>query len=254
MNDIIRIVTRRFGSTDVTAVDAREVHTALGVGRDFSNWIKGRIEELSLVIHEDFEVFAESGENGGRPRLQYVVSLDAAKHLAMAERNARGREVRAHFIACEKKLRERTADPLAVFRDPAALRTALLGYVEENLALKAEVESQSATITELAPKADAHDALMDSLDTLGFRAAVKVLHRTTAVTEREVRSMLIQRNWVQRLDGTLMPAAYGEQRGYVTTRVTEYRDQEGVQRSRAELRITNKGVARLQKLLTTADA
>lgn len=139
------------------------------------------------------------------------------------------------------------ADPLAALADPSKLRELLLGYTERVLALEANV-------AELAPKAESHDALMGSADTLGFRAAVKVLHRTTAVRESEVRTLMFERRWIQRLDGALMPASYGEQRGYVTARVTEYTTAEGEQRSRSELRITPKGLERLRQLLTAADA
>jgi hypothetical protein len=36
-------------------VDARDLHGRLGVGRDFSNWIKDRIEKYELVEGKDYE-------------------------------------------------------------------------------------------------------------------------------------------------------------------------------------------------------
>ncbi len=86
-------------------VDARTLHKIIGVGRDFSNWIKGRIAEYGFVEKQDFEVFARSGENsnGGRPSLDYALSLDMAKELAMLERTELGKQVRRYFIRCQKE-------------------------------------------------------------------------------------------------------------------------------------------------------
>lgn len=58
------------GDEKFQTVNARDLHTFLEVGRDFTNWIKGRIEEYSFNEYTDFVVFAETGENplGGRPR------------------------------------------------------------------------------------------------------------------------------------------------------------------------------------------
>ena len=147
-----------------------------------------------------------------------------------------------------------TAAPTFDPSDPRVVVAVIRSLDTKVLALEATVTEQVEVIAELEPKAATYDALMESADTYGFRESVKHLHRTTAVTEREVRTLLIDRGWVQRLGGTLLPASYGEQREYVTTRVTEYTDPKGVRRSSSELRITNKGLARLQKLLTRADA
>lgn len=90
------------------AVSARELHNFLGVGKDFSNWIKDRIKKYGFVENQDFEVFARFGENpnGGRPSTEYALSIDMAKELSMVENNERGKQARRYFIECEKRLRE----------------------------------------------------------------------------------------------------------------------------------------------------
>ncbi|MDR1149364.1 MAG: antA/AntB antirepressor family protein [Spirochaetaceae bacterium] len=88
-------------------VNARELHNAMDVGRDFTSWIKGRIEEYGFIKGEDYEVFTKTGENpaGGRPATEYAVSPDMAKELAMLENNEQGRRIRRYFIAVEKRSR-----------------------------------------------------------------------------------------------------------------------------------------------------
>ncbi len=92
-------------------VNARDLHGHLGVGRDFTSWVKGRIEQYGFVEYEDYEVFTKSGENplGGRPLGEYFISVDMAKELCLVENNERGRACRRYFIACERTVREAKA-------------------------------------------------------------------------------------------------------------------------------------------------
>lgn len=85
--------------------DARDLHQFLNVGRDFSTWVKDRIEQYGFVDGEDFSpVLGKS--TGGRPGMEYHLTLDTAKELAMVENNEQGRQVRRYFIAMEREARE----------------------------------------------------------------------------------------------------------------------------------------------------
>lgn len=126
-------------------VNARELHEFLGVGKDFSNWIKDRIEKYGFVEDEDFAIFDspnlanQTGRGGDRRSKDYLLTIDTAKEIAMAENSEKGRTVRRYFIACEKKLKE-TYD-LRLPRDlPAALR-ALADAEEQKLVLQAKAEA-----------------------------------------------------------------------------------------------------------------
>ncbi len=81
------------------------------MGRDFTSWVKGRIEQYGFVEYEDYEVFTKSGENplGGRPLGEYFISVDMAKELCLVENNEKGRACRRYFIACEHTVREAKA-------------------------------------------------------------------------------------------------------------------------------------------------
>ena len=87
------------------AVSARELHSFLESKRDFSNWIKDRIEKYGFIENQDFEVFNKFGENpnGGRPQIEYALSIDCAKEISMVEGNEKGKQARRYFIECEKK-------------------------------------------------------------------------------------------------------------------------------------------------------
>lgn len=89
-------------------VNARDLHDWLNVGRDFTNWIKGRIDKYGFVENQDYVIIAKMGEKpqAGRPSTEYVISLDMAKELSMVENNERGREARKYFIEVEKLARK----------------------------------------------------------------------------------------------------------------------------------------------------
>ena len=85
--------------------DARDLHGALGVRRDFSTWFKDRVDQYGFIEGEDFS--PNLGKSlGGRPATNYMITLDMAKELAMIENNEIGRRIRRYFIEAEKKARE----------------------------------------------------------------------------------------------------------------------------------------------------
>ncbi len=109
VNSTITIATRQ-GELDGQSqplVNARDLHAFLDVGRDFSNWIKSRIRDYQFLENADYIEFspklAKTSIFGGRPKMEYHISLDMAKELAMVERNDKGRLARRYFIDVEKR-------------------------------------------------------------------------------------------------------------------------------------------------------
>ena len=90
------------------AVSARDLHSFLESKQDFSTWIKNRIDKYDLVENVDYAVFHKFMENpnGGRPQIEYALTVDAAKELSMVEGNEKGKQARRYFIECERKLKE----------------------------------------------------------------------------------------------------------------------------------------------------
>ena len=88
-NSIIPLFESNFNGEKEMAVSARDLWRKLEVKTDFSNWIKRRIEDSMLRKGLDFLVFAKNGENlsGGRPTQEYLLTLDAAKHVSMLEKS-----------------------------------------------------------------------------------------------------------------------------------------------------------------------
>lgn len=109
---LIPIFTGEITEQETQFCNARDLHRSLKVGRDFTTWIKGRIDEYGFVRRVDFEVFdspvsgnQKSRRGGDRRSIDYRLTLDMAKELAMIENNEIGRAVRRYFIQCETALR-----------------------------------------------------------------------------------------------------------------------------------------------------
>lgn len=134
-------------------VDARELHEKLESKRDFSNWITDRIEKYDFIENIDFTTILLKS-TGGRPRIEYALTLDTAKEIAMVENNEQGRKIRRYFIEVEKKARNMFEIPKTL---PEALRKAaeLAEQLEQQkpkvlFAESVETSKNSVLINELA--------------------------------------------------------------------------------------------------------
>ena len=68
MNELIQVAERQIGEGAIQTVNARDLHVFLEVGKDFSNWMKGRIEQYGFVENQDFvcSPILASKERSGR--------------------------------------------------------------------------------------------------------------------------------------------------------------------------------------------
>lgn len=92
-------------------VPARVLHEKLAVETRFNDWIDRRIKEYGFI--KDFDYYysnlssnKEIANIRDNTKLDYNLSIDMAKELAMVEKNANGRKVRRYFIEMEKIARE----------------------------------------------------------------------------------------------------------------------------------------------------
>ena len=100
----LAIEGRIFDGEEQTSVNARELWKELGSKRQFGNWIKERLSDF--VDGQDYTINKiVNGENRGRfAPTEYYITLDVAKHLAMLERNERGKKIRRILLECEKHM------------------------------------------------------------------------------------------------------------------------------------------------------
>lgn len=225
--------------------DARTLHAALRVGRDFSNWIKDRLEEIGAQEGAEFIALDNSPNlaktSGGRPRRDYWLSLDLAKEVAMLERSEIGKTIRRYFIQAEKQLRASQG-----FALPATLSEALQLAADQ----ARENERLTAQNALLAPKAEVYDALISADGTYAVGDAAKILgtgeiRLFQALRDRQIL-MDKARSGVEHHN---LPYQQFIERGYFTV-ITRPRPNSETGRVTQTTRITAKGLAWLQRHMT----
>ncbi|EHL1890072.1 antA/AntB antirepressor family protein [Escherichia coli] len=130
-SQLIPVFNGTIANETTLLVNARDLHTFLGVGKRFASWMTERIEEYGFVENQDYIAISQKREIGyGRGKKDYHLTLDTAKETAMVERNEKGRQIRRYFIECEKKLRNMQsaqAEPQQQFTDEEII---LLCYMQ----------------------------------------------------------------------------------------------------------------------------
>ena len=153
--DLIHVTEREGKQT----VNARELHSFLESKQDYSTWIKGRIEKYGFVEGADYLLhkFMEQTPSGAKQKIDYHVSIDMGKQLAMVENNAKGQEARRYFIECERRA-------LAPIKETPQMLIARA------------LQAANQLVMEMTPKAEAFDRFISSGTNLTMEEAAKDLN------------------------------------------------------------------------------
>lgn len=95
MNALIKISYE----TEQPTVSARELHDGLEIKSNFTTWFE-RMCEYGFTENDFFPKMEES--TGGRPSMDYQISVDMAKQICMIQRTEKGRQYRQYFLDLEK--------------------------------------------------------------------------------------------------------------------------------------------------------
>jgi len=123
MKELIPVRQQSIGQQEIKTVNARELHSFLEVKKDFSDWIKDRINKYGFTENQDYVCSPVLGSEGrgGKNRIDYHLTIDMAKELSMVERNEKGKEARLYFLECERVANQpQNTVALPNFLDPAA--------------------------------------------------------------------------------------------------------------------------------------
>lgn len=102
MENLIKITTNEQGSS---VVSARDLHAYLGAGSNMNTWFKNQVDRAMLDEGLDFIQISEQS-TGGRPLVDYAMTLSAAKEISMLNGGEKGKQARTYFIECEKIAKE----------------------------------------------------------------------------------------------------------------------------------------------------
>ncbi len=184
MEMLVAVEVRKVGNENINTVNARDVHAFMSVATHFKDWIKRRIEEVEAVENVDYTVLKfEHGESKGlaeTPTLfnqaqfkpvDYFLTLDLAKHVAMLERTAKGRQIRQYFIDVEKHQRLFPGAPRTMLESVKLLAQ----YIEYSEQQDAFIKRQDDEIVRMKPAQTFVDKFVSAPDLFNLRRAAKAL-------------------------------------------------------------------------------
>ena len=172
MSDLIPIERREVGGTTLNTCNARDLWQFVESKRKFADWIKDRIDRFGFVEGKDFAVHKFVTQWNQVDRIDYHLTIEMAKELAMVENNAKGREIRRYFIACERRAKEHPIEEaLERFNVPKSYPEAM--RLAADLAEQKEVMEKRLAIVE--PKAAIADRIALADGDLNLTACAKTL-------------------------------------------------------------------------------
>ena len=200
-------------TTGSNLVNARDLHGFLGVKRDFSTWIKDRIEKYDFSENEDYTVLKydylgnilsirlpKSGESDTQnvSRIEYALTLDMAKELSMIENNDKGRMARKYFIEVENryKIPKNYAEALRRCADHVEeienLRQRLVIQTQIAEQEKAEKETAVKTLVEKQEDLEFAESFVEpgENDMLVRQVAAKLEQNNIIIAEKNLRKFL----------------------------------------------------------------
>lgn len=154
-------------STGEKVVYGTDLHRVLEVRSHYRDWIRNRLNDIDAVENEDYEGAKISAPSGQTAR-DHIIRLDAAKEMAMLERNEKGKQLRRYFIQVEKRYKDRI---------PAGIPTGKQLMALAVLEAQKTIEEQNRAIERMAPKEVFADAVASSHSSILIGELAKILRQ-----------------------------------------------------------------------------
>lgn len=161
MNEtMMKMVTVNYDSEQPTVL-GRDLHEALGIKTAYKDWFP-RMCEYGFEEGKDFCSFL-SESTGGRRSTDHQITIPMAKEICMIQRTEIGRRYRQYFIALEEKW---NSPELVMARALKLANVQIQDLQTVNKALLKTNEQQERVITEMKPKAEYAEKILQSKETL----------------------------------------------------------------------------------------
>ncbi len=181
--DLIKITKNKTGKG---VVNARELHKEIESKQEFSAWFKKKVitsvffrenEDWTLTGAYDYkgnllilrhDKFINTENQQVTPhKIEYAITIDTAKKVAMAEQTEKGEIVRNYFIEKERQVNEQL---------PKSLPENYIQALEKLIETEKEKELLKLEISENKPKIELHDKLMSSDVAISFGQFAKMIN------------------------------------------------------------------------------
>ena len=121
MNELIKIDWRMIGEKTVDAVSAKDLYAGLGLSSaHWAKWADANIVKNDFfIVGRDWEGITQ--RVNGNETMDYAITLEFAKHMAMMAKTEKAHDYRNYFIECERKTKQQIAIPLTYLEALEAL-------------------------------------------------------------------------------------------------------------------------------------
>ena len=171
MNELVKV------NFETQTVSARELHEQLHIVTRFNDWFP-RMCEYGFEEGTDFySKMSKTSETGGRPSVDYEISVDMAKQICMVQKTPEGKAVRQYLIDLEKAW---TTPEQIMARALDIAHKTINSLKEENLVMK--------------PKAEYFDELVERNLLTSFRTTAKEF----GIKESALIGWLIENKYIYR--------------------------------------------------------
>lgn len=228
MNELIKVNYE----TEQPTVSARELHEKLNIDTKFTMWFE-RMCEYGFRERKDF--FPKTGKStGGRPALDFDITIRTAKEICMIQRTEIGRTIRNYFLDLE----DAWNTPEQIMARALRIANATVDSLKERCKfLGGQVIEQQKVIETLEPKASYYDLVLQSPDLI----TTTIIAKDYGMSAKKFNTMLNNMHIQFKLNGNWVLYQEHAGNGYAKYRTHLFEDHEGVGHTKEHLYWTQKG-------------
>lgn len=229
-------ITNREDGSSIASV--KELHEFLDAGSDSNTWFKNQV--IRCMLQEGVDFTQISGKSsGGRPSIDYAITIAAAKEISMMNGGEKGKQARQYFIECEKIAKE-ALKPAFDFTDPSTVLRLAQNWKDEadrREAAEIRVAEQQIKLLLQEPKVEFHDQIMLTEDGILITVIAKEFGWSATRMNKKLTDLKI----LYKAGETYVLHAKYQNLGYAKTKTHKYVDSEGKLHSAINLVWTQKG-------------
>lgn len=224
MNGLITV------NTDTQTVSARELHEKLNIGTKFTTWFERMCEYGFTEGSEFFPKLGETSEQGGRPSVDYEITLDMAKQICMIQRTPEGKMCRQYLIDLEK-----------AWNTPEQIMARALKMADRTIeSLKVENRALVEKIEQDKPKTIFADAVSASDSSILMRDLAKLIRQNgVEIGEKRLYKWMRERGYICK--GDTMPTQKAMELGLFEIIVRTVERGNGLPMETKTAKVTGKG-------------
>lgn len=222
-NEIIAI---NYESGEPT-VSARSLHEQLHIGTRFNDWFPRMCEYGFEEGKEFYSKMSKTSESGGRPLVDYEVSVDMAKQICMIQRTPEGKQCRQYLIDLEK-----------AWNTPEQVMARAIKVAEET------IERQKRKISEMRPKEIFADAVATSHTSILIGDLAKLLKQNGVdIGQKRLFAWMRDNGYLIKRQGSdwNMPTQRSMEMGLFEVKESTVNNPDGSVRINRTTKVTGKG-------------